>query len=68
MKANIPTKFPIPPYPMIFVKASGTEPFHYFLSSRWSDSNSNQPIDALAGPFEDVPIHREAAALDYEAS
>jgi 2-keto-4-pentenoate hydratase/2-oxohepta-3-ene-1,7-dioic acid hydratase in catechol pathway len=27
-----------------------------------------KPPDALAGPFEDIPIHAECKMMDYEVS
>ena len=26
----------------------------------------SKPVDALAGPFEDIPIHKECSLMDYE--
>jgi hypothetical protein len=49
-------------YPVIFTKPAGA--FDDLQSLRGnSDFDS---VDALAGPFEDIPIHPECKEMDYE--
>jgi len=53
----------ITPYPVIFTKPPGK--FYTAKTDKHSFELTTTP-DALAGPFEDIPVHVECTSMDYE--